>query len=137
MRLWNDKKCVSEVMGTLLLLTVSIGIFTIVYYSILSTQPAPSSPPLNIIATIDEKNIVVIHAGGKPLDMNSKILVTIAGTTYEGFIYDYMDEDSKTNQKWDVGEKIIYPVGDVTGLQVDLALRDHLSNSLVFFSNLQ
>ena len=42
-----------------------------------------------------------------------------------------------TNQEWDIGERIILPVDDITGIQVEATIVDTKTNSIVFWARLQ
>ena len=131
-----DEDGVSEIIGVLLLLGISVGLFSVVYYSILSTEPAPRAPPLNVISTIDDKNLTILHAGGEPIDLDTRIIVTVDGATSEDVIENYLDASAKSNNKWDMGEEIIYYVGDVSGKTVDVSLVENKSNSLILLVTL-
>jgi len=132
-----DEDGVSEIIGVLLLLGISIGVFSIVYYSILSTEPPPNSPYLNIISTIDQGNLTILHAGGESVGLDARIIVTIDGSTNIDVIGNYLNDSAKSNNQWDMGEEIIYPVGGVSGKTVEVSLAEVKSNSLILLVTLK
>ena len=131
-----DEDAVSEIIGILLLLSISIGIFSVVYYSILSTEPIPQPPPLDVIATIKNGNLTITHMGGQPIGLDTKLKVTIDNSTNEGTIDNYLNNTEKQNYKWDMGETIVYPTGDISNKQIDVKLAEPKSNSLILLVTL-
>ncbi|RLF42258.1 MAG: hypothetical protein DRN12_00795 [Thermoplasmata archaeon] len=131
-----DEDAVSEIVGILLLLAISIGTFSVVYYSILSAEPIPNPPPLDVIATIENGNITIIHMGGESVGIDTRLIVVVNGLTNETTIDDYLNSTEKENNRWDIGEKIIYPIGNVYNKQVDIKLVEPKSNSLILLTTL-
>ena len=133
---------VTEITGTMLLLGMAVVIFSVVYFSLLSTPTPNVSPAVDTIAGIHELNgnysIIIEHRGGEPIDVDSHLIVDIAGVRQpviqlKDFIHHIDDETS-----WDFGEQIIYPIEEnLSGLQVDAGIAEVHSNSLVLLSTLQ
>ena len=127
---------VNEIISTMLLLGIAVVIFSVVYFSLLSTPTPHVTPAVDMIAGIQELNgnysITIEHRGGEPVDVNSRFIVDIAGirqpvTKLKDFIEHNDDEGN-----WNFGEQIIYPVEEnLSGLQVDTSIADIHSNSLV------
>ena len=133
---------VTEITGTMLLLGIAVVIFSVVYFSLLSTPTPHVSPAVDMIAGIQEVNgnysITIEHRGGEPIDVYSRFIVDIAGirqpvTQLKEYIHHNSNEGS-----WDFGEQIIYPVEEnLSGLQVDAGIAEVHSNSLILLSTLQ
>jgi len=67
---YSNDNAVNEILGTILLLGISVSIFSIVYMSVLTFPYAPSTPSSNIYFSLDETKIVLTHFGGKELDLD-------------------------------------------------------------------
>jgi len=132
----SNKKAVTEVLGTLLLLGISVSLFSIVYLSVLTTPSNPHSPSVNIGCTFDENNIILSHLGGKDLSLDTKVLFTFNdGSTDEIIINDYMTSEYKVDEKWGLGEKVVYSSSSLIGNQVEVAVVDVKSNSIVMIAS--
>ena len=128
---------VSETVGTFLLLGISVSLFSVVYVSVLNVSPSPISPSVNLICTLEKNNITLEHRGGKTLDLDTEIIVTFNGTTERFIVNDYMNNESRENGIWNIGERVVYPTGDVTDLEVSASVVDVHSNSVIMMVVLQ
>ncbi len=131
-------QAVSEIVGTMLLLVISITLFSVVYISVLTIYPSSTKPSVNIICAIDENNNIIIeHCGGKELDLDTKVSITIAETNEKFTVGDYLNNESKNNGVWDVGEKVIYPVENITDKMISVSVIDKHSNSVIMMIGFQ
>ena len=128
---------VTEMVGTLLLLAISISIFSLVYFSVLTVSPYPTKPSVNLICTLENNNITLEHRGGKTLDLDTEITVNINGTNEKFIVNNYINNTFKENGVWNMGERVIYPTGDVADLKVSVSVVDKHSNSLIMMVILQ
>ena len=134
MRNKRNKNAVSEVLGTMLLLSIAVIAFSIIYFYLLSDDgPAPQTY-VNLVGDITADNIRLIHKGGEPLDAKDKISFTIAGEKRSYLIEDYLN-DTNSNGKWDLGEKILYNfIVDLDHLDqyefIDVQAIDGISNAI-------
>ena len=125
-------QAVSEIVGTMLLLVISITLFSVVYLSVLTIYPSSTRPAVNIICSMDENdNITIEHCGGKKLDLDTEVSITIAETNERFTVGDYLNNESKNNGVWDVGEKVVYPVENIIDKMVSVSVIDKHSNSLI------
>ena len=130
-------KAVSESVGTLLLLGITISLFSVVYFCVVTIYPITASPSVNLLCTCSENNITILHRGGKTLDLDTKFIITINGTSQNFRVYDYLDNESRYNGKWNIGEQVVYPVGDITNKKVSISVIDVNSNSVITMVNIQ
>jgi FlaG/FlaF family flagellin (archaellin) len=126
-------KAVSETVGTMLLLGISIALFSVVYISVLTIYPSDTSPSVNIIFSVDENNtnITIEHCGGKELDLDTEISITIDEANEKFSVGDYLSNESKNNGAWNAGERVKYPVEDITDKNVLVSVIDKVSNSVI------
>jgi len=125
------KLAVSETVGTLLLLSISVSLFSIIYFSVLTISPSPIKPSVNLICKFEKNNITLEHRGGKKLNLDTEIIVTINDTIERFIVNDYMNNESRENGMWNIGERVVYPTRDVTDLKVSVSVIDIHSNSVI------
>ncbi|KYK22425.1 hypothetical protein AYK24_02325 [Thermoplasmatales archaeon SG8-52-4] len=124
-------KAVSEIVGTLLLLGMSIALFSVIYISVLTLYPAASSPSVNLICSFEDNNVTLEHRGGKSLNLKTELILSIDSVVDKFVVGDYLNIEAKDNGLWNIGERVIYPVGDITDKNVSLSVVDKHSNSVI------
>jgi hypothetical protein len=133
----RSNRAVSEVVGTILLLQISIALFSIVYFSVLTLTPDPIKPSVNLLCTIEGDNIILENRGGSTLDTDTEVIVTIGSTEEKFQIDDYLNDKSEKNGLWDIGERVVYPTSGVTDLYVHVTVVDVQSNSAIMTGVIQ
>lgn len=133
----SDNKAVSETVGTLLLLGISISLFSVIYLSVLTIYPSSDRPSVNLICSAEENNIIIEHHGGKTLDLDTKFIVNIDGTNEEFKVGDYLNNESRIDGIWNIGERVELPVGNITDKKVTLTGVDIHSKSEILMVVLQ
>jgi len=133
----KEDKAVSETIGTLLLLGISISLFSVIYFSVMTIYPISASPSVNIICSVEDNDILIEHRGGKTLDLDTKFIVTIDGSGEKFTVNDYLSSEFKANGVWNIGEQVVYPVGDITNKKVSLSVIDDHSNSVIMMVNIK
>ena len=128
---------ISEIISTILMLGIAIALFSVVSMFILSYPFSTPSPQVNIVCFIDETDIIWEHHGGPSLDLDTNLSISINGSDSSIIVGNYLENDLNGNNKWDIGERVIYPAGDMSGLQVDVIIIDLDSNSIVMMGTLQ
>jgi hypothetical protein len=127
----RTNKAVSEIVGTLLLLGISITLFSAIYFSVSTIYPSSIRPSVNLICSVEKNEIIIEHRGGKTLDLDTKFTVTIAGTNEKFTVGDYLNNKSRDNGVWNIGEQVVLPVGDITDKNVSVSIIDVHSNSII------
>ena len=69
----KSNSAVSEVLGTILLLLINVGLFSVVAISAYSLLPSNSAPSTDIICQVNGDNIILTHQGGDALSLDTKI----------------------------------------------------------------
>jgi len=138
---------VSEIIGTVLLLMIVVAVFSGIYIVVLTPPSDPSQPLVTIVGKVEEMDdvvvenlgnldetadVVLIHRGGKPISLDSKILMTIGSTVVNMTVGNCLDAKSKEDGAWTIGEQIVYPVGDESYQHVKVMIVDVESNSVIF-----
>jgi uncharacterized repeat protein (TIGR01451 family)/flagellin-like protein len=134
----RKNKAVSEVFGTILLIMISVSLFSVVYIVFLSIDIDESSLPVNIIGTVSDNNIILEHRGGESLHLKTKIILNLPNGEKDIITLkneDFLDNNSKNDGRWGFGEKVVYKFNNMTNFSrftpVDITVVDVESNSVI------
>jgi len=139
----RENQAVSEIVGTLFLITIAIGLFSAITLIILNpwTNFSDVSPPkITLVGTVMGNNITIEHRGGIPLDQKTKITMTIASDvdTFNISEAGYWNDENNDGW-WNIGERVVYPYteGSLQGKQVMCTIVDVHKNIIIFDKILQ
>jgi hypothetical protein len=128
---------VSEVVGTILLLSIAVTLFSIVYISILGVPYSPPTPSSNIAYSFYDKNLTLTHVGGKPLDIDTEVRILINDELSNIYkVSDYLDPEEIN---WGLREQLIIDLtGDISDIDysIDVQVIDVNSNSIVMMGEI-
>jgi hypothetical protein len=132
----KDNDAVSEVVGTLFLITLTICAFSAITLIVLDPWANfidESPPSILLVGYIHDNAVIVEHRGGVPLNPPIKFSIDIAGTDHifnmSGSSY---WDDTNGDGKWSVGEQVVYPGGNLQGKRVGCVVIDVGKNSILF-----
>jgi len=102
-RLLKDKSGVSEVLGDILLVSMSVVLVSVIAYQVTSIQLPSESTRVDLRASIEGNNLVISHMGGEQLQQQYvKIYVGVGGFTTRT----YNISTGLGGQKmWKIGQK--------------------------------
>ena len=109
----NNKRtnlAVCEIVGTILMLGIATSSFSVVYYQVVTTPTPTPAPIVEISGTVDDNSIVLMHRGGEPLSLDTEFLVEVGGKSMKLKVGDFLDDESKEDGEWNLGEKVVYNV---------------------------
>jgi Archaeal Type IV pilin, N-terminal len=136
----RSKQAVSEVVGVVLLLGITISLFAVLNYSIFHISFAPSVTSVNLIGTIDKTNNVISieHNGGESLEGTTNIIITIGSNTYRRNTSDLLIDSNKDN-KWNFGETVQFSFKgiDITDKYIRTMVVDPIANTILLSVVLQ
>ena len=128
---------VSEIIATILLLSISLSLLCVVYGLVLNNATSPSSTyhvsSAQIIASADEKNVFLQNNGGVPLSLKTKLIITIGGQDYFVSAKDCVI-DTNGDGQWSIGEQIIFTppsVASLFGLEIQIKIINPDTNSMI------
>lgn len=127
---------VSEIIGTILILGITVALFSLLYVSVLTVSPMPLTPSADIVFGVEEGNITINHCGGAALSLDTRILMTIGSTSMNATAKDGLDDRYKDDGLWGMGEKLVFPVENLSGKQIMINVVDVDSNSIVMVGKL-
>ena len=143
MKTKRENKAVSEIIGTILLLSIAVTLFSAVYIFVINEtlDPADHLPAVSIIGTTEGKELVFENRGGESLPPDTLIcFLSIGGSQMNMTIGSYL-EDTNGNGLWDVGEKLVFNSSDlgidITNLQVDAAIIDKNTDTIIMEGTIQ
>jgi len=130
------EQAVSEIVGTLILITIAISVFSAISLIVLNpwSNFSDISPPrITIVGFIHNNSVIFEHQGGVPVDTKSRITVTISGVpdTFRISDFNYWIDDNGDGF-WTVGERVVYPGGNLQGKQVTGVIVDVEKNCIIF-----
>jgi hypothetical protein len=132
---------VSEIVGTLFLIVIAIGLFTAVTLMVINPWGNFSSvdpPNLTLVGFVKGDLVILEHRGGIPLDEKTTITITIANAsdTFAVNELGYWD-DSNNDGWWSINEQVRYPGGSLQGKQVSCVVISVDKNTIIFDKILQ
>ena len=127
---------VSEIIGTILLLGISVTLFSTLQFYVFSADHTIDSPDALIGGRLEDEVIVLKHLGGPSLE-EARIHYQIGDSSIEILLNSSYFIDDNQNQKWDVGESIRYPVSFDGNSFIEAKVVDENSNELLFINVLQ
>jgi hypothetical protein len=138
MKMIHTDHAVSEILGMVLLLAIATLAVSTLYINILS-DPGPSGKPeVTLVGKLESENVIFNHIWGEALNLETKILFDIAGQSHGPLnIGDLIEEESRFDGVWNIGEQLIYNAGNMTGLQVKATIFEPESDQLIWWGTLQ
>jgi hypothetical protein len=136
----RGNQAVSEIVGIALLLGISISLFACVQYIVYAYPFEPSPPSLNLVASIDQNNILIEHHGGERLSLKAQIRVIIGESNHYSIIAgDYLNSNSSDNDEyWEIGELVVYNPGlELSGKRIETIIVDKETKSVVMTGLIQ
>lgn len=137
MRTLRNTHAVSEAIGEILLLAIAVSCISVLYTQISESQGPQDIANVTIVGKMEQGSPVFELQRGESLTSDTKIIITVAG--YEQNIY-FLNQSKgrrNSNTNWHIGERIILPKEDITGLQVEATIVDQQTNTIVFWGMLQ
>jgi hypothetical protein len=132
---------VSEVFGTVLLLLISVSVFSTVYASFFAVNVPPQAPSVTLVASIDDNNFILYHRGGVSLGFSTYVIMRFINDQSETFDIGSKIIDTNGNSLWDVGEKTIYDLSELTNFvrynPINICVIDPVSNSMILVGTIQ
>jgi hypothetical protein len=137
----HTSRAISDIVGTILLLSISLGLLSVVYigvYNVAQGYAHTPIPTINIMGSVEGNYVVLKHHGGSPLASDTIIRITIPKLTPS--ITDTTVADSRTpltTDSWKIGDtplKILIdsnPGQDLIGYEIRVEIIDKKSNSLI------
>ncbi|MCK5459397.1 MAG: type IV pilin N-terminal domain-containing protein, partial [Thermoplasmatales archaeon] len=107
MKIGKSNEAVSEIIGAMLLLLIVISVFSLIYFQVLSDDGPENKTIVKIAGRIEGTNVVLEHRGGKPLELDTEISITVGGIKYKGPVGNWLD-DKNDDGVWNTGERMLF-----------------------------
>ena len=128
---------VSEIIGTVLLLGITVSLFSALQLIVLSGEQQPPPPKTVIGGYLKNGMIVLQNQGGPSLDEQTLIQYQVESKVYDLHLNSSYFIDDNKNDEWDVGEQFKYPVSINDDSFVEAKVIDQKTNRLLFINVLQ
>lgn len=139
--IYLQEEAVSEIISTLLLISMAVVVFSAVVVIVLNpwTNYSDDSPPLvTIVGSVQGNQVILEHRGGIDLDSTTKITITIAGVdNYFTLGGSPFFIDANGDGKWNIGEKVVYTASNLADTQVKCIIVDTEKNAIVMDKTIQ
>jgi hypothetical protein len=139
----QENNAVSEIIATILLLSISLALLCVVYLFVFNNATNPSSTShastAELLASADEYNVYLENKGGAPLSLNTKLIITIGGQDFMVSAKDYVI-DTNGDGEWSIGEPLIFnPISleSIYGLEVRIQVINLDTNSMIMVGLVQ
>lgn len=109
----KNNSCVSEVLGTILLLGIAVAIFSVLYIIVLSEPLETEEAYPTTVTFIEGDNIIVEHRGGKELGVDNTFNFEFGDESYLFNVGDLL-QDLNSDYKWNIGERLILDGEDIS-----------------------
>lgn len=127
---------VSEILGTVLLLAISVALFSALYLMMQTVLVADYSPTADLVGFIDENTVFIEHQGGNSLPSSVSISVSIGGSKTTIDFDESFDENN--NGYWDIGEGVYFTDSKIDkDYSVDVSVVDKDSNDAIYLGTLK
>ncbi len=123
---------VSEIVGEIILLAIAVTTISVIYTQVLSTPGPADTTITTITGKMENGQPVFTLQRGESLDLDTKIILTVGGCERWEF-----SQSDFANHEWNIGERIVIPLGNVRGIQLEATIVDSKTNSIVFKGVLQ
>ena len=134
----REDEAVSEIVGTILLLGITVSLFSVICVIVLSYPFSPSSPSTNLVGMVEGEYLLIEHQGGKALDLGTKVSLTIGDNISEIITVEaHLNNESKEDNRWGIGEWFVYQNSNITGKKVGIAVVDIESDSVILIETFQ
>jgi hypothetical protein len=134
MKIKKDNYAISEMLGTVLLLLIAVSSFAVVQANILLNPISQDQTYVTIKGDVKGNNIILLHRGGEPLSLKTKIKFEIDGNAYNIIIGEnnYLTSEFKADGLWNIGESLVFIPGfDLTNLDVKVIVFDVETNTVL------
>jgi hypothetical protein len=132
-----NSKAVSEVIGTILLLSISLALLCVIYIVVLNNATSPSSSfytsSSQLLATADEKKVYLQNNGGEDIALNTKLIITVGGQQFFATVGDCL-VDTNGDGKWSIGEQLAFTppaIPSLFGLEILIKIINPDSNNMI------
>ena len=134
----RGKLAASEVVGTVLLLSIAIALFSSVQLMVFSLPQNERAPSASLVGSVYNGNITIEHHGGESLQLSTTQIILGSGVqTNVSIATNYLDTNtSNGDDQWDIGESLVYNITTQLGnipnnSKIDVTVVDLKSNSVV------
>jgi len=123
---------VSEVISVIFLIAIAILVFVVLHSQIISDTVPSIQPPVTLVGKLEGDKLIIEHSRGPSLSLDTTCIVNIGGFSNRYSAKDLLNSKSKENDLWNIGERLVYELGDITYLKVTCSIIDNKQNVVLY-----
>jgi hypothetical protein len=140
MNIKENNHAVSNAIAAVLILAITVAIFSGIYDSVLSGPGPEEKNFLTIVGRIDNNKAIFDLRRGESLGLNTEVWLEIGGISIPPLILEQdqiLSDADKDDGKWNIGERLVYDGYNLENLLVRAKILDYNTNSIVMYGTLQ
>lgn len=104
----HDEECVSSVVGSVLMLVITVTVFSALSVGLLAYFDAQDRPPrAEIVALRGDDTLILVHRGGTPLELtNGRLLLNVEGLGEQEVSLGAFADQTADGTHWRIGESL-------------------------------
>ncbi len=123
---------ISEVFSVIIMLTVTVCVFVIVNYLMLDDPgPVPKSSTI-LYGKLKENMFIIEPCRGEALSLDTICILNIGSISNSYTAKDLLDTKSKKDGVWNIGERIICDLGNITYFKVSFQIINERRNLVLY-----
>ncbi len=129
---YRKNDAISEIISVLLLIAIAVGVF-VALHSIIIGDPGPEIQQSVILSgKLEANNFIVEHSRGPSLSLDTKCIVDIGGFSKNYSVRDLLSSESKEDNYWNIGERLVCQLDNISYLQVTFLIVDTKDNLVIY-----
>lgn len=139
MKIKMNNSAISEIIGAMLLLSMCVAAFAVIYTNVLSDDGPPAEVTVSILGRLENGEVFIEHLNGESLGLGTKLIISLGGKDYIMIIEDdpILEDIDKTDGGWNIGETLVYSGFNTSNLTVEATVIDPVTNRIVMWGILQ
>jgi hypothetical protein len=129
---YRKDNAVTAIISVLLLISITIAVFVILHTFIMGDSGPEVQQTITLSGKLVNNNYIVEHCRGPSLDLESTCIIDIGGISNKYSIRDLLSPESKENNLWNIGERLIYNIGDITYFKTTISIIDNEKKSVIY-----
>lgn len=138
-KLIKSNTAVAEIVGSVLLLAMAVAAFSVVYIQVLSDEGPSPEAYVTVVGMIENNNVVFEHRSGKPLGLDTSIILSIGNIRLPLNLYDsnLLEDQNRNDDVWNIGERLLFNEYNLSYPEVQATIVDKKTNSIVWWGILK
>jgi len=133
----KNECAVSGLTTMVVMLVVSVSVFSGTTAYITNDSGPEKTPSVELVGKMMGDELVIVHSQGSQLRIDRFCELNIGGNVEYIRIADLLDEKSKENGYWDIGERLVYDLGDISHFHVSFQIVNEGKKDMLYDETIQ